>query len=225
MAPHVTFWFDPVCPFAWMTSKWVRTVAELRELDVEWRFISLRVLNADNEDVPPEYRAGHLTGARLLRVAARARAEHGNAAVGRLYAAYGDQVFETEGAKTPHDDDGVRRLAATALGAAGLPTDLLEALDDETHDELVVEETQQALAAAGRDVGTPIIRVGEDGPAFFGPVISRLPRGEDALRLWDHVVGLAQFPGFAELKRSLREMPQLPAFGVAAEDDGERRAS
>ena len=114
MAPHVTFWFDPVCPFAWMTSKWVRTVAELRGLDVDWRFISLRVLNAQNEDIPPEYRAGHLTGARLLRLAAQVRAEHGNEAVGRLYAAYGDQLFETEGATTPHEDDGVRRDRAWA---------------------------------------------------------------------------------------------------------------
>jgi hypothetical protein len=104
---------------------------------------------------------------------------------------------------------------------AGLPADVADALDDSTLDEVIRAETEEALALTGRDVGTPILHFAPpDGTAFFGPVISRLPSVDDAVRLWDHVVGLAQFPGFAELKRSLRERPQLASFGVDPESVG-----
>ena len=104
---------------------------------------------------------------------------------------------------------------------AGLPTDLAEALDDQTLDDEIRAETEEALALTGRDVGTPILHFRPPGgTAFFGPVISRLPSADEAVELWDHVVALAAFPGFAEIKRSLRERPQLASFGVDAEAVG-----
>ena len=217
------FYFDPVCPFAWMTSKWVRTVAARREYSVDWRFISLRLLNAHvdyDAHFPPEYEAGHTAGLRMLRVCARARDEHGADAVARLYPALSTRVFDVEpGGYDPTDLDA---LVAAALVEAGLPPALAEALDDTALDAVVQAETDEALALTGRDVGTPILHVAPpEGAAFFGPVISRLPSPEEAGRLWDHVVGLATFPGFAELKRSLREKPQLRSFGVAEDAVGE----
>jgi hypothetical protein len=211
------FWFDPVCPFAWLTSRWVRTVAAQRDYAVDWRFISLRLLNAHvdyDAHFPPGYEAGHTAGLRLLRVATRTRQEHGPAAVGELYAALGAQIFETG----PEDDEGRRGTAAfvePVLARVGLPTALAAALDDASLDAGIQAETDEALALTGKDVGTPILHFRPpDGVAFFGPVISRLPTDDEAVELWDHVVALAGFPGFAELKRSLRERPQLPAFGV-----------
>ncbi len=218
----VHFYFDPVCPFAWMTSKWVRLVTAQRDYTVDWRFISLRVVNSHvdyDARFPPGYEAGHTAGLRLLRVAARTRAELGGGAVGTLYQALGEQVFETPppqdappGGRAHH---GTRDFLLPVLERAGLPAPLADALEDEQLDEVLRAETDEALGLTGKDVGTPIIHFRPPtGVAFFGPVISRLPGEEDAVRLWDHVVGLAEFPGFAELKRSLRELPQLPGLGV-----------
>ncbi|HEV7213444.1 MAG TPA: hypothetical protein VGN47_17160 [Blastococcus sp.] len=217
------FYFDPVCPFAWMTSKWVRQVAVQRDYAVEWRFISLRLLNAHIDyatHFPADYEAGHTDGLRLLRVAARARAEHGTPAVAALYAALGARIFEVE--QPPAAGlRGTRELAGPALAEAGLPVELADALDDDRWDAEIQAETDEALGVTGKDVGTPILHFRPpEGVAFFGPVISRLPDDADAAALWDHVVGLATFPGFAELKRSLREQPQLPAFGVRAGEVG-----
>jgi 2-hydroxychromene-2-carboxylate isomerase len=219
----IAFYFDPVCPFAWMTSKWVRQVSAQRDHTVDWRFISLRLVNAHADydaHFPPEYEAGHTAGLKLLRVAARVRAEHGPEAVGVLYAALGRAIWDTAAPEVALADR-LPEVAAEVLAEAGLPADLQEALDDTTWDEVIARETEQALSLTGKDVGTPIIHFQPpDGVAFFGPVISRLPSDEDALRLWDHVVGLATFPGFAELKRSLRELPQLRALGVGGQDVG-----
>jgi 2-hydroxychromene-2-carboxylate isomerase len=218
------FYFDPVCPFAWMTSKWVRLVAAQREYAVDWRFISLRLLNAHVDyaaQFPPDYEAGHTDGLRLLRVAARARAEHGREAIGPLYEALGRRVFEVDD-EPEAGRRGTRDLAEPALAEAGLPASLAAALDDESWDAEIRAETDEALALTGKDVGTPILHFQPpEGVAFFGPVISRLPDESQALALWDHVVGLAGFPGFSELKRSLREQPQLPAFGVRPGEVGE----
>jgi 2-hydroxychromene-2-carboxylate isomerase len=220
MAADLHFYFDPLCPFAWMTSKWVRSVAAQRDYAVDWRFVSLRMLNAGVDyaaQFPPEYEAGHTAGLRLLRVAARVRAEHGREAVGAFYAALGQQVFETEAQEEwgagEHRD--TPAFLEPALASAGLPPELAAALDDEGQDTLIRAETDEALALTGRDVGTPILHFEPpQGVTFFGPVISRLPSEAEAVALWEHVVALARFPGFAELKRSLREQPQLPAFGV-----------
>jgi hypothetical protein len=220
------FYFDPVCPFAWMTSKWVRMVAAQRNHLVDWRFISLRVLNANIDyatHFPPNYEDGHTAGLRLLRVAARVRAEHGRDAVGPLYTAIGARIFDTSREVDPlsASDQGARRMLEPLLRSVGLPTDVADALDDNAFDDEIRAETEEALALTGRDVGTPILHFQPPGgTAFFGPVISRLPSAEDAGPLWDHVTALAAFPGFAEIKRSLRERPQLASFGVETESVG-----
>jgi hypothetical protein len=189
------FYFDPVCPFAWMTSKWVRIVQEQRGYSVDWRFISLRMVNAD-VDYDSHFAPGHLAG---------------HTAGGRIFDAGPDP--ERQGSDGGYR--GTAEFVIPILADAGLPADLVDALDDETFDPQIQRETDEALALTGKDVGTPIIQFQPpDGMAFFGPVISRLPSPADAVRLWDHVAGLAAFPGFAELKRSLREMPQLRAFGA-----------
>jgi hypothetical protein len=219
------FWFDPVCPFAWMTSTWVRSVAAQRAYDVEWRLISLRLLNAHvdyDAHFPPEYLEGHTAGLRLLRVCARAREEHGTQVLGPLYGALGRRIWELPPSAGPAPE---RLRAGTllepALEEAGLPAGLAAALDEERWDLTIQAETDEALGLTGKDVGTPIIQVDPpDGVAFFGPVISRRPSEQEAVALWDHVVGLARFGGFAELKRSLRELPQLPALGVAGDEVG-----
>jgi hypothetical protein len=222
MEEDIRFYFDPVCPFAWLTSRWVRSVMAQRDYTVDWRFISLRMVNVHvdyDAQFPPEYAAGHTAGLRLLRVAARTRAEHGREAVGSLYTALGRRIFDrpagTEESPGARERRGTRDFVEPALAEAGLPADLADALDDPSFDQLIRAETDEALALTGKDVGTPIIHFQPPtGVAFFGPVISRLPAEEDAVRLWDHVVGLAGFPGFAELKRSLRERPQLRGLGV-----------
>jgi 2-hydroxychromene-2-carboxylate isomerase len=229
MDADINFYFDPVCPFAWMTSKWVREVQRQRDYTVDWRFISLRLVNAEvdyDAQFPPEYEAGHTAGLRLLRVAARTRAELGREAMAPLYAACGARIFDSAPAPGEHESEdgmreqrGTRDFAASILAQAGLPLALAEAVDDESWDAEIRTETDEALALTGKDVGTPIIHFEPPtGVAFFGPVISRLPAEDEAVELWDHVIGLAAFPGFAELKRSLRELPQLRALGV---DTGE----
>ncbi len=220
--PDVVFWFDPVCPFAWMTSKWLRTVQRQRGDTVEWRFISLRLLNKHvdyDAHFPPEYEDGHTAGLRMLRVCSQVLDDHGQEAVARLYPALTSQVFEV--GPDAYDATDLDGLVRSALRECDLPEELVGHLDDESHDARIQESTDEALALTGKDVGTPILHVAPpEGAAFFGPVISRLPSDEDALRLWDHVVGLATFPGFAELKRSLREQPQLASFGVTEDQAG-----
>ncbi|MFD4638266.1 hypothetical protein ACFWN2_13185 [Lentzea sp. NPDC058436] len=222
----INFYFDPICPFAWMTSKWVRLVQAQRGYTVDWRFISLRQINAHldyDSHFPAEYEAQHTAGLRLLRVAAAVREAHGREAVGPLYAALGARIFETgpdEGRIPGWQGDPA--LVADALAEAGLPVSFTDALDDVARDAEIQAESDEALSLTGKDVGTPIIHFEPpEGVAFFGPVISRLPDEEQASELWDHVVGLARFPGFAELKRSLRERPQLPSFGVTTRETGE----
>lgn len=233
MDADINFYFDPVCPFAWMTSKWVRQVQAQRDYTVDWRFISLRLINAKvdyDANFPPEYEAGHTAGLRLLRVAARARAEHGRESMGALYAAMGRHIFDVAPDRSGQRSEGevrerrgTREFVEPILAEAGLPVALAEALDDETWDAGIRQETDEALALTGKDVGTPIIHFEPPaGVAFFGPVISRLPDDDSATEMWDHVVGLARFPGFAELKRSLREQPQLAALGVDADTVGQQ---
>ena len=223
----IHFYFDPVCPFAWMTSKWVRIVQAQRDYTVDWRFISLRLLNAHIDyasHFPPEYEAGHTAGLRLLRAAASVRREHGREPIGPLYSAFGTRIFDSHTGTymvDERDQRGTEDFLAPILAELDLPAHHVSALDDPSFDAEIQAETDAALTLTGRDVGTPIIHFEPpEGVAFFGPVISRLPDEDDALRLWDHVIGLAGFPGFAELKRSLREKPQLRAFGVDVDEVG-----
>lgn len=221
----IHFHFDPVCPFAWITSRWVRKVAAQREYRVDWRFISLRLINAHvdyDAHFPPGYLQGHTAGLRMLRVAARTRAEHGRDAMGPLYDALGGSVFDLDPPSDPQayqDSLGTREVVEPLLATLDLPTDLADALDDESWDAEIQADTDHALSLTGKDVGTPIIAFRPpDGQAFFGPVISRVPDDADALRLWDAVLELTSFPGFAELKRSLREPPALRVMGLAPDE-------
>jgi len=218
------FYFDPVCPFAWMTSRWVRMVAAQRDYRVDWRFISLRILNANVDyatHFPEHYEDEHTAGLRLLRVFARVRSDHGRAAIEPLYSRIGARLFDTPRDGLSAADLGTPRLLEPLLRDAGLPVELAAGLDDAAVDDEVRTETEEALILTGRDVGTPILHFQPPGgTAFFGPVISRLPRPADAGPLWDHVIALAAFPGFAEIKRSRRERPQLASFGVDTESVG-----
>jgi hypothetical protein len=140
-----------------------------------------------------------------------------------LYEAIGTRIFDTSRAIDPLSgaDQGARRVLEPLLRDVGLPIELADALDDASLDDEIRSETEEALELTGRDVGTPILHFQPpEGTAFFGPVISRLPSPQEAGTLWDHVIGLAQFAGFAELKRSLRERPQLASFGVDTESIG-----
>lgn len=218
------FYFDPVCPFAWMTSKWVRQVAAQRDYAVEWRFISLRLVNAEVDyatHFPAGYERGHTAGLELLRVAAAVRKDHGPAAVGPLYAAYGAEIFDSAPSRQGDLHRDPHGFVAPILAGLGLPVELADAVSDTSFDAEIQAEGDRALGLTGRDVGTPILHFDPpEGTALFGPVISRLPSKDDAVALWDHVVALSRFPGFAELKRSLRETPQLRTFGVSEGEVG-----
>ena len=224
----IEFFWDPVCPFAWVTSRWIVQVAEQTGYSVDWRFISLRLLNKDKDyatEFPPEYEHGHTAGLRMLRVAAAVRADLGREPLGALVTAYGESYWDR-----PKGSGMRERLSTTehvedVLREAGLPASYAEALDDTSWDALLDEETELALSRTGRDVGTPIISFEPPtGVSFFGPVISRVPSDAEAVPLWNAVTTLAAFPGFAEMKRSLREVPQLAIFGAVpagAQEDWE----
>jgi 2-hydroxychromene-2-carboxylate isomerase len=204
------FFFDPVCPWAWITSRWVTEVASLRDLDVRWRFICLRMVNAAKDyekDFPAGYTTGHGRGQQALRIAAAVRAEHGEEAVPVWYTAIGTAIHVDRQREVlmEHPD----KVFRAALEAGGLPVELAAAADDAAHDAVLQADTDEALSRTGKDVGTPIITFGDpaDGHSFFGPVISRAPKGEEALKLWDAVAMIAAHDAFAELKRSLRGKP------------------
>ena len=213
----IEFFWDPVCPFAWITSRWVEQVAAQRNYRVDWRFISLRLINKHKDyatEFPPEYEKGHTAGLRFLRVAAAVRQELGREQLGPLVTAYGESYWDQERGTGMRDYLSTTEHATAVLTAAGVPTHFVDALDDTSFDDEIDAEGEEALSRTGRDVGTPIITFHPpDGLSFFGPVISRIPDDADAVRLWDAVIELASFPGFAEMKRSMREVPHLRILG------------
>lgn len=211
----IEFYWDPICPFAWITSRWITKVAAQRRFRVDWRFISLRFLNEhrDYAEFPANYMTLHTMGQRMLRVAAAVRAERGRDPMGPLYTAFGESIWHrhrTEGVDAFHGIAEPAHLRAS-LERVGLETMFADAADDEDHDAELRDEVVTALSRTGPGVGTPVVVFEPpDGMAFFGPVISRIPDDADALRLWDAVLTLGQWPGFAEIKRGMREVPQLP---------------
>lgn len=182
----VTMWFDPSCPYTWSTSRWLDATATARGERVEWRLISLAVLNAD-QDVPDEYREPM----RQASLASRVLAAAGDR--GALYTALGTRVHERGEPMT-------RETVAAAVADAGLPESLLDAYDDEARDAEVLAQHQQAQERVGQDAGSPVLAFG-DGPGYFGPIVTEAPAGDDATRLWEAMTLLSRVPQFTELKR------------------------
>jgi hypothetical protein len=210
MAADLEFYFDPVCPWAWITSRWVTNVQQLRNYEVSWRFISLKMINAERGYAGHEsYELIHNAGLAGLRVASAARAQGGNASVAALYSALGNAIHvggrREELVKNPHI------FLLSVVADAGLPSEIASAYDDSTHDEVIRYETEAALSRTGKDVGTPILTFNPktaNEASLFGPVISKAPQGDEALKLWDAVQTIAE-SGVAEMKRSLRAAPQF----------------
>lgn len=199
MADRVDFWFDPLCPFAWVTSRWLLEVAPHRDLDVHWHVMSLAYLNKD-KDIPDGYRKllGPAWGPVRVLIAAAQR--HGDDVLLAMYNAFGEQIHHR---KRPID----RALIADVLADCGLEPGLVDAMDDASLDGAVAASHHAGMDAVGEEVGTPTIHV--NGTAFFGPVLTRIPRGEDAVKLWDGVLAVAAYPWFFELKRTRTEPPRF----------------
>lgn len=196
-ATAVDFWFDPSCPWAWMTSRWMDEVAPHRDLEVTWHVMSLGILNEDNDGVDPANLAKLI---RYTRVVTAATELGGQSVVKPLYDALGTRIHLQQ----EKDQDAV---IAGALADAGLPADYAAFADSDEYDAQMRASHEDGIHRVGQDVGTPVIAV--NGTAFFGPVISPAPKGEMALTLWDGVVAAASFDGFFELKRSRTRGPQF----------------
>ncbi len=217
--PDLEFFWDPVCPFAWQTSRWLRRVADLRDLTVEWRFINLSILNEERDydtEFPEGYRESHDRGRRMLRVAASVRAAEGTAAMDRLYRAFGETIWHRvmdEGADFRADVATPDHIA-NVLDRAGFDPTYGDAATDPSWDAELRAETAEAVGRTGDQVGTPIITFGPpDGPSIFGPVISSVPDSdEECLALYDATVTLCRFDTFSELKRSARPRLDLPVM-------------
>lgn len=190
---NADFWFDPLCPFAWITSRWMLEVEQVRDVDVTWRVMSLAVLNHDRDDISDSYREFLADAWQPVRVLVAAEERHGQEALLPLYTALGSRIH-LEGRKAD------RVVIAESLAEAGLDAELVEAMDDASYDHAVAKSHREGMDQVGEDVGTPTIAI--EGAAFFGPVLSRIPRGEDAGTIWDACVALARVPYFYELKRS-----------------------
>ena len=192
MTDSADFWFDPLCPFAWITSRWMLEVEQVRDVRVRWRVMSLYFLNKDR-DLSEDYQARIARGLPIGRVLIAAEQKVGGEALGPLYTAFGERIH--------HEKQELgRELVVAALADAGLPADLVDAMEDSSYDEALRASHQEAIDRVGDDVGTPTIAFNDS--SFFGPVLSKIPRGEDAGRIWDGTIALAAFPYFFEIKRT-----------------------
>jgi hypothetical protein len=198
MGTSADFWFDPVCPWAWIASRWMLEVQQVRDVQVNWHVMSLAVLN-EGRDLPEDYRTLMEEAWGPVRVCIAAAAEHGDEVLLPLYTALGNRIHHE---KAPRD----RQTIVDALTEVDLPTSLADAAGDPAYDEPLRASHHAGMDPVGMDVGTPVIHV--EGVAFFGPVVTPVPRGEEAGRLWDGVLLVAGTDGFYELKRT-RDRPPI----------------
>jgi protein-disulfide isomerase-like protein with CxxC motif len=194
----VDFWFDPLCPWAWITSRWMLEVQQVRPVQVRWHVMSLAVLNEGKTDLPERYAELMKQAWGPVRVAIAAEQRFGPDVLGPLYTALGTR-FHHE--KLPRD----RATVEAALTEAGLPTDLADAMESTEYDEALRASHTEGIERVGYEVGTPIISM--NGTSIFGPVVTPIPRGEAAAKLWDGVNLVTQTDGFFELKRSRTRDP------------------
>jgi 2-hydroxychromene-2-carboxylate isomerase len=192
------FWFDPLCPWAWITSRWMVEVEKVRPVDVSWHVMSLALLNSGRDELSDEYKERMKQAWGPVRVCMAAAQGHGNGVLGPLYTAIGTR-FHNE--KLPRD----QATIAAALTEVGLPASLAAAADATEYDDALKASHDKGMDQVGLDVGTPVIAV--NGNAVFGPVVTPIPRGEAAGRLWDGVVLVMGTDGFFELKRSRTRKP------------------
>lgn len=194
----VDFWFDPICPWAWIASRWIIEAAAVRNLEVRWHVMSLAVLN-EGRDLPEQYGELMRRAWGPVRMSIAAQRQFGDGVLGDLYTALGIRIHLQKAALD-------EALLEAVLAAVGLPPQLIEATTSTEYDDELRASHRAGIDLVGQDVGTPVIAV--EGTAFFGPVVTPIPRGEDAGRLWDGVRLVAGTPGFYELKRT-RDQPPI----------------
>ena len=203
MSLRADFWFDPVCPWAWMTSRWMLEVEQVRDVQVHWNVMSLSVLN-EGRDLPEKYLELMQKAWGPVRVIIAAQLAHGDEVVLPLYTAMGNRIHLQQ------RGDDLANVIVEALAEVGLPAELADAATSTEVDDALRASHQRGISLVGEDVGTPVIAVpGDNGEqiAFFGPVVTPAPKGEAAGRLWDGVLLVGSTPGFYEIKRTRTEGP------------------
>jgi predicted DsbA family dithiol-disulfide isomerase len=204
----VDFYWDPICPWCWITSRWMVDVGRQKQIHVNWKLFSLKKINQDR-DIPEHFKILHQIGLRALRVAAAVSKEYGNDGLAKLYTVMGTRYH--------HDNEDIDEpdILAEILKSCSFPRQLADAVDEEAWDKIIAADMDQAVAKVGTDVGVPLIVLDAGkGPGFFGPVFSPAPTGKPAVELWDAIIVAGRTPGFFELKRT-REID--PLFGPRPE--------